>query len=267
MTTAERAPAPASPPTAPAYVSVRHVTKRFQRGRSPVVALDGVDLDIPRGGFVSVLGPSGCGKSTLLAILAGLLHPDEGRVAIGGETPHQARQAHHIGLVPQHPALLPWKTVRRNVTLLTEVAGRPDHAGVDDLLASVGLGDVADAHPTQLSGGMQQRVSLARALALRAPLLLMDEPFAALDEIRRTDMRYLLMQLWLDTNATVVFVTHDIDEAVVLSDRVVVMAGQPGHVVADHTIDLPRPRHPGIEDTPDFRHHTARLRAALRGES
>ncbi len=245
------------------YVSLTGITKTFRRAGTRVAVLDGFDLQVPRGGFVSVLGPSGCGKSTLLAIVAGLVEPDSGRVTIGGESPQQARRAHHVGLVPQHPALLAWKTVRRNISLLTDVAGTNDPAWVDELLRQVGLQDAADAHPIQLSGGMQQRVSLARAFALRAPLLLMDEPFSALDEMLRADMRFLLMRLWRDHEATVLFVTHDIDEAVALSDRVVVLAGQPGRVVADVAIDLPRPRQPGIEDTPDFRRHTAALRTAL----
>ncbi len=246
------------------YVMLRGVRKTFRRGRTGVVALDDLDLAIEQGAFVSVLGPSGCGKSTLLGIVAGLTEPDTGQVTIGGDSPDQARKARHIGLVPQQPALLPWKTVRQNVTFLTELAGQEDHPrAVEELLGRVGLLDAADAHPPQLSGGMQQRVSLARALALRAPLLLMDEPFSSLDEILRADMRYLLAQLWRDTDATVVFVTHDIDEAVVLSDRVVVLAGHPGRMVADHQVDLPRPRYPGIEDSPEFRQHTALLRRAL----
>jgi NitT/TauT family transport system ATP-binding protein len=257
------------PAAGPPYVSLSGVGKAFRRGGRPLIALDRIDLMIERGGFVSLLGPSGCGKTTLLAIMAGLLVPDGGQVCIGGGSPSEARRARHVAFVPQQPALLPWKTVRRNVTLLTEVAGRASGdgtngtAGVDELLVQVGLRDVADAHPTQLSGGMQQRVSLARAFALRAPLLLMDEPFASLDEMLRAEMRQLLLRLWRDTDATVVFVTHDIDEAVVLSDRVVVMAGQPGRVVADHRVDLPRPRQPGIEDWPRFRHHTSQLRRTL----
>lgn len=249
----------------PPYVALRAVHKSYRRGRAMLPVLAGIDLAVARGAFISVLGPSGCGKSTLLAIVAGLTEPDAGSVTIGGESPGQARQARHVGLVPQQPALLPWKTVRRNVALLTDVAGRAEPHLVDELLAQVGLSDAAEVHPTQLSGGMQQRVSLARAFALQAPLLLMDEPFSALDEMLRAEMRFLLMRLWRDHEATVLFVTHDIDEAVVLSDRVVVLAGQPGRMVADHAVDLPRPRRPGIEDAPEFRRHTAALRSALAG--
>ena len=191
-----------------------------------VTALDGVDLAVERGEFVSLVGPSGCGKSTLLRLVGGLLGPDAGTVTIAGGTAAEARQGKQFGLVPQRPALLPWRTVRQNVRLLTQVnRGAEDHATLrpdetEALLDEVGLGDFLDAYPSELSGGMQQRVNLVRAFALGAPILLMDEPFAALDELTREDMRFLLLRLWERTAPTVVFVTHHIPEAVLLSDRV-----------------------------------------------
>lgn len=231
-------------------------------------ALAGLDLEVDAGEFVSIIGPSGCGKSTLLRLIGGLIEPDRGQLTVGGEPPTVGRQAKRFGLVPQSPALLPWRTVRDNLTLLPRLnrgqgRGPVTDDEIDDLLESVGLAPFADALPAELSGGMQQRVSLIRAFALRPPILLMDEPFAALDEITRADMRFLLLDLWRDTGATVVFVTHSIDEAVLLSDRVVVLTGRPGQVADELVIDIGRPRPHGIQDADAFHHHTARLRASL----
>ncbi len=230
-----------------------------------MVALEGLDLRVDPGEFVSLIGPSGCGKSTLLRAVCGLLPVDGGSISIGGETPIQAKQQKHFGFVPQSPALLDWKNVRDNVRLLQDVnrTGPADLAAVDHLIERVGLSSAASAMPSELSGGMQQRVSLARAFALRAPVLVMDEPFSALDEITRAEMRFLLLELWRETQATVLFVTHNIDEAIVLSDRVVVLAGQPGTVVLDERIELGRPRAEGIEDDPRFHAHAATVRRAL----
>lgn len=240
-----------------------------------VEALRGVDLDIAPGELVTLLGPSGCGKSTLLRIIGGLVEPDRGTATVDGIDPQRARAEKRFGLVPQTPALLPWRTVRDNVRLLTEVnrRGRPRISGTeaDAHLAAVGLGGFAGAYPSELSGGMQQRVSLVRAFALGAPILLMDEPFAALDEITRADMRYLLLDLWNDPaervdgrRTTVVFVTHSVTEAVALSDRVVVLAARPGRIEGVERIQLSRPRTEAIEDSPEFHDHVANLRAALR---
>lgn len=252
-------------------ITLRGVTKRFNRSGTDVVALHELDLTIPAGQFVSVIGPSGCGKSTLLRLVGGLLDDQEGSIAIGGDSPIEARRRKHFGFVPQTPALLDWKTVRQNVDLLRQVnsaAGErlstADAADqVTTLLDRVGLTDAADAYPRELSGGMQQRVSLARAFLLRAPVMIMDEPFSALDEITRADMRFLLLELWAETRATVLFVTHNIDEAVVLSDRVIVMGGSPGSIVLDQPIDLPRPRAVGVEDSAAFRTPAAHIREAL----
>ena len=250
-----------------AAVEISHVDKRFGTLR----ALADVELAIGDGEFVTLLGPSGCGKSTLLRLLAGLATPDGGAVRVLGGPPGVARDAKHVAFVPQTPALLPWRSVRANARLLTRVnrrgdgARRLDDAEIDALLSEVGLADFVDAYPHELSGGMQQRVALVRAFALGAPLLLMDEPFAALDEILRAEMRYLLLRLWQQHRATVVFVTHSIAEAVLLSDRVVVMAPRPGRVAAVETIELPRPRTPDTEDDPTFARHVSRLRHLLAG--
>jgi NitT/TauT family transport system ATP-binding protein len=251
-------------------VEIRGATKRF----GSTTALDGVDLSVQPGQFVTIIGPSGCGKTTLLRLVAGLTAPDDGQVTVGGMAPRQAQTARHLGLVPQSPSLLPWRTVRANARLLTD-AGRRSGARsdgriglsrpqTDELLHEVGLGDFVDAYPNALSGGMQQRVALVRAFALDAPVLLMDEPFAALDEITRADMRYLLLRLCEQRAATVVFVTHSIAEAVMLSDRVVVMTGRPGRIQADEPIPLARPRRPDQEETTEFFELETRLRRALR---
>lgn len=242
--------------------------KTFTAHGSRTQALANLDLAVRPGEFVSIIGPSGCGKSTLLRLVGGLLEADRGEILVDGETPAAGRRAKHFGLVPQSPALLPWRTVRENVTLLPKLNrsnGRSRvHADeIDDLLESVGLAPFADSLPAALSGGMQQRVALVRAFALRPPILLMDEPFAALDEITRSDMRFLLLDLWRDTRATVLFVTHSIEEAVLLSDRVLVLTSRPGRISADLKIELDRPRRHGLEDADAFHAHAAELRAAL----
>ncbi len=253
-----------------AQIRIDALGKVFARRGRATEALRDVRLDIRDGEFVSLLGPSGCGKSTLLRVIGGLLEPDTGSISVAGVSPRAARAAKSFGLVPQSPALLPWHTVAKNVRFLTSVHHRGNGpsvlggAQIDELLATVGLSAFAHSLPHELSGGMQQRVSLVRAFALGAPILLMDEPFAALDEITRADMRYLLLDLWERTGATVVFVTHSVSEAVILSDRVVVMAPRPGRVVSVEDIDLPRPRTPDMEDAPEFHAHVQRLRAELR---
>ena len=246
------------------------VGRTFRGRRGSVEALRDVDLRVERGEFVSLLGPSGCGKSTLLRIIGGLGPHDSGRLRVAGVTPAAARAAKMFGLVPQSPALVPWKTVADNVTFLSSLhRGHDAHppltqGEIDDLLGAVGLDGFTAAYPHELSGGMQQRVSLVRAFALGAPILLMDEPFAALDEITRADMRYLLLELWNRTQATVLFVTHSVTEAAILSDRVVVMAPRPGRIAAEVAIDLPRPRTPELEDEPRFHAIVRQLRAELR---
>ncbi|MET0460461.1 MAG: ABC transporter ATP-binding protein [Ilumatobacteraceae bacterium] len=245
-----------------AAIELVGVTKSF----GAVAALAPVDLTVAPGEIVTVLGPSGSGKTTLLRIVGGLDEPTGGRVTVDGTSPHDARSAKRIGFVPQSPALLPWRTVAANARLLLDVNRRvavrrgPDPS---ELLGEVGLADFADAYPHELSGGMQQRVALVRAMALGAPLLLMDEPFAALDEITRADMRHLLARLTEPLATTVLFVTHSIAESVFISDRVVVLSSRPGRIVGIESIDLPRPRRPDLEDDPAFFAIETRLRALL----
>jgi NitT/TauT family transport system ATP-binding protein len=231
----------------------------------PVEALHAIELDVAAGEIVTVLGPSGSGKTTLLRLVGGLEEPTSGRIAVDGRSPHDARSGKRIGFVPQSPALLPWRNVAQNARLLLDVKRRVAHHGpaTGELLDRVGLAPFAGAYPHELSGGMQQRVALVRAVALGAPLLLMDEPFAALDEITRTDMRHLLAALCEPLATTVLFVTHSIPESVFLSDRVVVLSSRPGRIVGIEAIDLPRPRHPELEDTQEFFAVETRLRALL----
>ncbi|CAN5409288.1 ABC transporter ATP-binding protein [soil metagenome] len=233
-----------------------------------LAVLDNVSLEIAAGSFVSFIGPSGCGKTTLVRVVAGLEPASSGSVLVDGSPPLLARANKRVGLVPQQPGLLPWRTVRANAHLLLDVnrrANPPDAANPNALLREVGLGDFMEAYPHELSGGMQQRVALVRALALHAPLLVMDEPFAALDEITRAEMRGMLNQLVEGHGVTVLFVTHNIAEAVALSDRVVVCSPRPARVVADIAIDLPRPRSNEVEDDARFVALCADVRHALHG--
>jgi NitT/TauT family transport system ATP-binding protein len=251
-------------------IAISGVGKSFATRRGAVAALDGISVDVEAGEFVTLLGPSGCGKSTLLRLVIGLLEPDRGEIRVDGRPPAALRRSKQFALVPQTPALLPWRTVRQNALLLTQVnrdrAGAPAGDAVG-LLEEVGLGEFLDAYPHELSGGMQQRVALVRSFALGAPILVMDEPFAALDEITRSQMRYLLLRLWDHHQATVLFVTHSVAEAVMLSDRVVVMTGRPGRVAHVEPIPLARPRHAAQEETPEFFALATALRHALHAEA
>ncbi len=243
-------------------IAVEGLSKVFAQGsRDPVVALREVDLEIPAGQFVSMLGPSGCGKTTLMRIIGGLAQPSQGQVRIDGRPVKDALEERKFGFVFQAPTLLPWRTVTANTTLLLDVTNQQASADhIQNLLEMVGLKGFEDAYPAQLSGGMQQRVALARALALDPEILLMDEPFAALDALTRDRMGMELQRIWEEGRKTVVFVTHSITEAVLLSDRVVVLSARPGRVHADVEIDLPRPRDMAVRNTPEFGEYERMLR-------
>jgi NitT/TauT family transport system ATP-binding protein len=224
-------------------VVVDGVTKTFSTGKgSSVTALQDVSLEIAAGEFVSLIGPSGCGKSTLLRLIADLDEPSSGGITVFGKTARRARLDQDYGIAFQQAGLLPWRSIRANIALPLELHGASAaarRARVDELLALVGLGDFADSYPDQLSGGMQQRVAIARALAESPRLLLMDEPFGALDEMTRERMQTELLRIRTETGAAVVFVTHSIPEAVFLSDRVVVMSPRPGRIRDVLSIRLP----------------------------
>jgi len=217
-------------------------------GDEPVTALQDVNLDIPGGSFVSLVGPSGCGKSTLLKVVGDLMEPTMGRITIGGVSPAELRRQGRIGVVFQQANLMPWLDVTKNIGLLRELVSGNGYkpldtgANISELIDVVGLKGFESKHPHQLSGGMQQRVAIARGLALDPATLLMDEPFSALDEITRDRMAIELMRIWQVYRKTVLFVTHSLAEAVFLSDRVVLMSARPGRIHRIIDIDLPRPR-------------------------
>jgi NitT/TauT family transport system ATP-binding protein len=231
---------------APAAIIARGLAKSFQRRTVTTTALASIDLSVAQGEFVAIVGPSGCGKSTLLRLIAGLLRPSAGEVATNGHA--VTRPVTDIGIVFQNPVLLDWRTVLDNVLVQIELRGlriADYREQAVALLRAVGLGDFLASLPRELSGGMRQRTSIVRALIHDPPLLIMDEPFGALDALTREQMRIDLEALWLRTRKTVLFVTHSIDEAVLLADRVVVMSPRPGRIEQIIDVGLPRPR--GIE--------------------
>jgi NitT/TauT family transport system ATP-binding protein len=248
-------------------VSARGVTKRFGTGEEAVVALADVSLDVAAGDFVSLIGPSGCGKSTLLRTVADLTSPTDGEVLVGGKSAHQARRDRDYGMVFQKATLFNWRTVRRNVELPLEIMGwsREERTRrAEEMLELVELGEFARKRPQQLSGGMQQRVAIARALAFEPSLLLMDEPFGALDEITRERLNDELLRIWQTTGTTVIFVTHSIPEAVFLSSRIVVMSPRPGRVLAEIDVDLPYPRDEDTREHPRYFELVTEVRETLR---
>ena len=256
-------PTAAAPPPAPA-VEVLSAHKTYPNG---TVALQPVDLAIAAGEFVTLLGPSGCGKSTLLKMVAGLLEPTDGRIQLWRKPVDQLEAAgKRLAFVFQAPTLMPWASVETNVRLPLDLAGMPRadaDARVTDALALVGLARFAKALPRALSGGMQMRVSIARSLVVQPHLLLMDEPFGALDEITRHKLDAELLTLWAAKKLTVVFVTHSIHEAVFLSNRVVMMAARPGRIVEQVVIDEPYPRSPDFMVAPRFAGYAKRLQDSL----
>jgi NitT/TauT family transport system ATP-binding protein len=246
-------------------VSVRNVSKSF--GAGGVHALESIDLDVSPGELVSLIGPSGCGKSTLLRIVGDLVEPTAGEVVVNGKSARQARLDRDYGIVFQDPVLYDWRTVAKNIALPLELLGwgRPKRAGrVQELLELVELKGFGDHHPWQLSGGMQQRVSIARALSFSPALLLMDEPFGALDEMTRERLNAELLRIWEQSQATILFVTHSISEAVFLSTRVVVMSRRPGRIAAIVEVDLSQPRTADTREEPRFFELVTEVRDRLR---
>jgi NitT/TauT family transport system ATP-binding protein len=248
-------------------VDARGVSLKFQTDDGEIEALANVNLAVAAGEFVSFIGPSGCGKTTLLRIIADLEQPTDGTLMVNGVPPHEARLKRQYGYVFQAPALYPWRTVERNVMLPLEVMGVTKderRRRAREQLDLVNLAGFARKFPWQLSGGMQQRVSIARALSFDPALLLMDEPFGALDEIVRDHLNEQLLRLWDKTGKTVLFVTHSLPEAVFLSTRIVVMSPRPGRVVDVISCEFPRDRTLEIRETPEFLKIAQRVRAGLR---
>ena len=250
-------------------VRIAGVDKTFARGdRAVTKALEDIDLEISSGEFVSLIGPSGCGKSTLLRIVGDLISPSTGTVTVNGKPAAQARRDRDYGMVFQAPVLFDWRTVEDNVKLPLEILGQDAAtrtARAREMLDLVELGDFLKHHPYQLSGGMQQRVAIARALAFQPSILLMDEPFGALDEMTRERMNSEVLRIWERTGTTVLFVTHSIPEAVFLSSRVVVMSPRPGRITRVIEIDLPRPRNEDTRETRRYFELVTDVREALRG--
>jgi len=251
-----------------AVVTIRGATKVFGAGADQTRALDGIDLEIEKGAFVSLIGPSGCGKSTLLRLIGDLTHPSAGVVQVNGKSAHQARLDRDYGIVFQSPVLFDWRTVAENVELPLEVSATDKRTRAERALAMLALVELSGferRYPWQLSGGMQQRVAIARALSFEPAILLMDEPFGALDEMTRERLNLELLGIWRKTGTTIVFVTHSIPEAVFLSTRVVVMSARPGRIVDVIDVDLPQPRNDLTREDARYFSFVTRVRESLRG--
>lgn len=248
-----------------AVIDLADVTKNFslEGGRS-VTALSGINLTLRKGEFVALLGPSGCGKSTILRLIAGLEEPSSGTLSIEGQAPHQLAAAHRLGVAFQDHALLPWLSIAANIALPFRVAGRRVDTGrVQSLIDLVGLKGFEQARPSQLSGGMRQRASIARALVLEPDILLLDEPFGALDAVTRRQMNVELQRIWSARTLTTLLVTHAVDEALFLADRILVMSTRPGRIIREVVSGFGRPRDPSVMRTPEFHEMVDELTLAL----
>ncbi len=249
-------------------IKLEGVEMKYQTAAAEVLALHQISIDIARGEFVSLLGPSGCGKTTLLRLMADLIQPTGGEVKVAGKSAKEARLAQKYGIVFQSPVLYEWRKVKHNITLPLELMGMKKAQREEKamrLLELVGLRGFEDKYPWQLSGGMQQRVAIARALSMEPEILLMDEPFSALDEFTRERLNEELLSIWSEVGNTVVFVTHSIPESIFLSDRVFVLSPHPGRLSAVVDIPLPRPRTPDMRNTPEFFELIARIRGSFEG--
>jgi NitT/TauT family transport system ATP-binding protein len=255
---------PADTASSPPQITVSGLTKTFGTGAGALPVLAQCDVTIAAGQTTALVGPSGCGKSTLLRLIGGLDQPTTGQIAVGGLTPADVARKAGLAIAFQDPSLLPWRTVRGNIALALTLARRtPDPAAVDRLIALVGLSGFEDHRPAELSGGMRQRVAIARCLATEPGLLLLDEPFGAVDELTRLRLNEDLSRLWEARGTTTLLVTHSVAEAVLLSDRVLVLSARPGRIIADIAVPLPRPRHRDITRTPAFHALTDAVSAAL----
>ena len=262
---------PAVSDTAPPMLELVNVWKRFGEAQARTVAVSGVNLRIAKSEFVTLVGPSGCGKSTLFNMIAGLLPPDDdGSLLFGGAPQRDGQLLGKVSFMPQRDLLFPWRTVLDNAILALEVEGVPRKDARERaraMLPEFGLAGFANHYPHQLSGGMRQRVALMRTFLFERDLMLLDEPFGALDALTRTRMQHWLLELWARHRRTVLFITHDIDEAILLGDKVLVMTARPGTVKSETVIDLPRPRDPSVVLSPEFIRIKQRLLAEIEEES
>lgn len=250
-------------------IEAHGISVEFRNNKKRLFVMQSLDLEVPEGQFLAIIGPSGCGKTTLLRLVAGLLTPTAGEVKVGGVLAEVARKQRVTSYVFQSPVLFPWRTVVDNILLPSEIfqSNSPNSGDykkkAEKMIELVGLEGFENTYPHQLSGGMQSRVAIARALSFAPKILLMDEPFGNLDELTRTRMNMVLLKIWQARKATILFVTHSISEAILLSDRVVAMGHRPSSIVEDLKIELPRPRHIDIQETEEFGKYSRILKHAL----